>query len=94
MTDQQKFISALAVRVLVAAGLVAAAAGAPSARSGCYSCARDPGGGPGASCYDGSHLNGFRGAQSCTPESWGPYCYMGGYCCVGGCGGGGGSISV
>jgi len=89
MTDQQRFVEKLAARLIIAAGLAVGASTLPSAQMGCYSC------GGGGSCYNGAHLDGFKGSQGCTPDGGGG-CEMSGDCCVGsGCsGGGGGSISA
>lgn len=83
MAKEKPLLSTLLARVLIAAGLVVIAVAVPDARRGCYSCARDPNGGPGASCCDGSHLDGWHGTSLCIPDDSGPWCYMGGDCCVG-----------
>ena len=83
MAKERTFLSALLARAVILAVFVAFAVAVPRAGVGCYNCARDPNGGPGASCYDGSHLDGWQGSSMCIPEDWGPYCYMGGDCCVG-----------
>ena len=93
MTDQQRFVQRLAARLIVAAGLAVGASTLPSAQSGCYTCGGDPNGGDQGSCFNGAHLDGFKGSPGCVPGTGG--CSMSGDCCVGsGCGGGGGSISA
>lgn len=83
MAKEQKVLSALFARPLIVACLLAIVIAVPSARRGCYTCAADPNGGPGASCYDGSHPDGWQGRSGCIPSDTTRACYVGGDCCVG-----------